>query len=60
MHGFVQDAALASELMAEVQLEAGNERGALTHLLAAHAGYRAWGALAKIKDLERRYPKLVA
>jgi len=59
-HGFVQDAALASELMAEVHLEMGDQKGGLTHFLAALAGYRTWGALAKVKDLETRYARLLA
>jgi hypothetical protein len=59
-YGFVQDAALASELMAELHLEMGNEKGGLTHLLAALAGYSAWGADAKVKDLETRYARVLA
>jgi histidine kinase len=59
-HGFVQDAALASELLGEVLLEAGDEAAGRVHLLAARAGYRAWGAQAKVKDLETRYSRLLA
>ena len=44
--------------MGEVLLETGNEAGGLTHLVAARAGYRTWGALAKIRDLESRYPQI--
>jgi len=59
-YGFVQDAALASELLAEVHLQTGNEKGAGIHLLSALAGYKAWGADAKVKDLKTRYARLLA
>lgn len=58
-YGFVQDAALASELMAEVHFETGDEKGGLTHLLSALAGYAAWGAGAKVADVRARHaPRL--
>lgn len=53
-YGFVQDVALASELMAEVHFETGDEKGGLPHLLSALAGYAAWGAGAKVEDLRTR------
>jgi predicted ATPase len=54
-YGFVQDAALASEMLSELLIENRRELEARPHLAAAVDGYRAWGADAKIKDIERRY-----
>jgi hypothetical protein len=59
-YGFVQDAALSNELAAELQIENSNPGGARPHLLEALEGYRAWGAFAKVKDLQTRYARLLA
>ncbi|MBX7184111.1 MAG: protein kinase [Vicinamibacteria bacterium] len=59
-YGFIQDAALASELMAEAYLEMRNERDAIPHLVSALSGYAAWGADAKVRDLKTRYARLLA
>ncbi|MGE0452136.1 MAG: AAA family ATPase [Vicinamibacteria bacterium] len=56
--GFLQDAALAEELAAEHHLSQGDSVPAQAHLRAALAGYRQWGASAKVEDLLARYPGL--
>ncbi|WP_173346146.1 AAA family ATPase [Pseudoduganella dura] len=59
-HGFVQDAALANELAAAMFLAQGQPRLANVYLDAALAGYRGWGATAKVAALAKRHPGLVA
>ena len=59
-HGFIQDAALAHELAAEMLTDRGENRAARTHVLAALAGYKAWGAEAKVLDVETRYARSLA
>jgi len=59
-HGFIQDAGLAHELAAEMLVDRGDERAARTHVLAAIARYRAWGADAKVLDLKTRYARFLA
>ncbi|MEO8584894.1 MAG: hypothetical protein ABI584_01915, partial [Acidobacteriota bacterium] len=54
-HGFLQDAGLAHELAAEMLVGRGQSRAARTHVLAAVERYRAWGADAKVLDLQSRY-----
>jgi hypothetical protein len=58
-HGFVQDAGLAHELAAEMLVDRGESRAAKTHVLAALEGYRAWGADAKVLDLQARYARVL-
>jgi hypothetical protein len=58
-HGFVQDAGLAHELAAEMLIDRGDARAARTHVLAARDRYRAWGADAKVADVEARYARLL-
>lgn len=57
--GFVQEAALACELAAEMHHEAGRDTLAGPYLLRAREAYRHWGAHAKVRDLERRYALLL-
>ncbi|MEW5957757.1 MAG: ATP-binding sensor histidine kinase [Chloroflexota bacterium] len=59
-NGFRQNEALANELYARFWLERGNEKIAQLYLAEARFGYEQWGALAKVKDLEERYPALLA
>ncbi|MFB8796507.1 MAG: AAA family ATPase [Microcoleus sp.] len=58
--GFINDEALANELVAKFYLAQGKEKFALVHLQEAYYCYSRWGATAKVKDLEKRYPQLVA
>ncbi len=48
--------ALASELAGETYLAVGRERVAQTYLTDAYFAYIRWGCVAKVRDLERRYP----
>ncbi len=58
-HSYIQEEALANELAAEYYLNRGKEQVATGYMLAAYYGYARWGALAKINDLEERYPQLL-
>ncbi|HEY9650076.1 MAG TPA: AAA family ATPase [Coleofasciculaceae cyanobacterium] len=55
---FIQEEALAYELAAKFYLERGRTKIAQTYMREAHYCYERWGATAKIRDLETRYPKL--
>ncbi|MBW4665880.1 MAG: AAA family ATPase [Cyanomargarita calcarea GSE-NOS-MK-12-04C] len=57
---YLQEEALANELAAKFYLEWGKETIAQTYLINAYYCYARWGALAKVNDLEKRYPQLVA
>ena len=57
-HGFGPDAGLAHELAAEMLVDRGDVRAARMHALAARERYRAWGADAKVADVEARYAPL--
>ncbi|MCL1467681.1 trifunctional serine/threonine-protein kinase/ATP-binding protein/sensor histidine kinase [Argonema galeatum] len=54
--GYVQEEALASELAAEFYFSLGRDKFAQIYLTQAYYGYVHWGAKAKAKDLESRYP----
>jgi len=56
---YIQEEALAYELAAKFYLSQGKELIAKTYLQEAHYRYLRWGALAKVKDLETRYPQLL-
>ena len=58
-NGYIQEEALAYELAAKFYLVCGMEKIAQTYLKEAHYGYTRWGAKAKVKDLEAKYPQLV-
>ena len=58
-HGFGPDAGLAHELLAEMLVEGGDVRAARTHVRAALAAYRAWGADAKVADVEARHARVL-
>ncbi|MGK3996455.1 GAF domain-containing protein [Sorangium sp. So ce1024] len=60
VNGFVRDEALASELCAKFHLASGRERIAHVYMMDAHEGYARWGAAAKVRQLSRKYPHLVA
>lgn len=59
-HGYVNEEALAHELAAKFYLAKGQTRLAQHYLRDAHYAYLRWGALAKVKDLETRYPQFLA
>jgi signal transduction histidine kinase len=58
-HGFVQHQALANELAARFYLGSGRERVARAYMMEALAGYRAWGASAKVAQLTAKHAALL-
>lgn len=60
INGYIQDEALANELAAKFYLGWGKEKIAQDYLTTAYYGYTHWGAKAKVLDLERQYPTLLA
>jgi PAS domain S-box-containing protein len=54
---YIQEEALAYELAAKFYLARGMEKFAQTYMKEAHYCYERWGATAKVKDLETRYPQ---
>ncbi|MBD2120881.1 AAA family ATPase [Trichocoleus sp. FACHB-262] len=54
---YIQEEALAYELAAKHYLARGREKFAQTYMKEAHYCYERWGATAKVKDLETRYPQ---
>jgi len=54
---FIQEEALAYELAAKHYLGRGRDKIAQTYMKEAHYCYDRWGATAKVKDLETRYPQ---
>ncbi|MCK5524971.1 MAG: AAA family ATPase [Thiomargarita sp.] len=54
---YLQEEALAYELAAEFYLGEGMEKIAQTYMRDAHYAYQQWGAIVKVKDLEKRYPQ---
>ncbi|MEH2348553.1 MAG: AAA family ATPase [Nostoc sp.] len=59
-HQFINEEALANELAAKFYLDWGKKRIAQEYMIEAYYGYARWGAKAKVADLEKRYPQLLA
>ncbi|MCW5317802.1 AAA family ATPase [Nostoc sp. KVJ3] len=59
-HEYINEEALAQELVAKFYLEWGKQKIAQTYLTDAYYSYVRWGALAKVDDLAKRYPQLLA
>ncbi|TYQ31002.1 ATP-binding sensor histidine kinase [Pseudanabaena sp. UWO310] len=59
-NGYIQEEAIANELAAKFYLDWDKERIAQEYMTEAYYGYARWGAKAKVADLERRYPQLLA
>ena len=57
--GYLQEQALGNELAAEFYLNCHKEKIANTYLLDAYYSYFHWGAIAKVKDLEAKYPQML-
>ncbi|MEH1951871.1 MAG: AAA family ATPase [Nostoc sp.] len=55
---YIQEEALAYELAAKHYLSRGRQKFAQLYMKEAHYCYGRWGATAKVKDLETRYPQL--
>jgi predicted ATPase/signal transduction histidine kinase len=58
-HGYVNEEAIANELAARFYLAKGQARLAQHYLQDAHYAYGCWGAVAKVRDLEARYPQFL-
>jgi len=56
--GFTQDEALAWELAAKFYFSRDRETIGQAYLTKSYHTYQRWGALAKVKDLEQRYPEI--
>ncbi|MEG4852559.1 AAA family ATPase [Microcoleus sp. B5-D4] len=56
---FLNEEALANELAAKFYLEWGKEKFAQLYMIEAYYCYVQWGATAKVRDLETRYPQLL-
>ncbi|MEH2220862.1 MAG: AAA family ATPase [Nostoc sp.] len=57
---YIQEEALANELAAKFYLDWGKQEIAQAYMTKAYYGYARWGAKAKVADLEKRYPQLLA
>ncbi|MBW4426601.1 MAG: AAA family ATPase [Nostoc desertorum CM1-VF14] len=57
---YINEEALAQELTAKFYLEWGKNKIAQTYLTDAYYSYVRWGASAKVDDLAKRYPQLLA
>ena len=58
--GYIQEAALANELASEFYFSQNKDKIAQVYLTESYYGYIRWGAIAKVRDLEARYPQLIA
>ncbi|GAX46043.1 multi-sensor signal transduction multi-kinase [Tolypothrix sp. NIES-4075] len=56
---YINEEALAHELAAKFYLSWGKQAIAQTYMTNAYYAYSHWGAVAKVKDLETRYPQLI-
>ncbi|MEH1909309.1 MAG: AAA family ATPase [Nostoc sp.] len=56
---YINEEALAYELAAKFYLKWGKQRIAQLYLTDAYNCYVRWGALAKVDDLQKRYPQLL-
>lgn len=56
---YLNEEALCSELAAKFYFAWGKPRIAQVYLTDAHYCYTRWGAMAKVKNLEAKYPQLV-
>ncbi|MEC4813938.1 MAG: AAA family ATPase [Scytonema sp. PMC 1069.18] len=57
---YLNEEALAYELAGKFYLVKGQKHVARHYLQDAHYAYQRWGAVAKVKDLEARYPQFLA
>ena len=58
-NSYIQEEALANELIAKFHLNQGNESLAASHMQHAYYGYARWGAKAKTDHLMACYPQLL-
>jgi predicted ATPase/serine phosphatase RsbU (regulator of sigma subunit)/tRNA A-37 threonylcarbamoyl transferase component Bud32 len=57
---YIQEEALANELAAKFYLNWGKENIAQVYMQVAYYCYELWGAITKVKYLEKLYPQLLA
>jgi PAS domain S-box-containing protein len=57
---YINEEALAHELAAKFYLSWGKETIAQVYMQNAHYSYQIWGAIAKVEDLEEKYPQFLA
>lgn len=57
---YINEEALAYELAAKFYLDTNQHHVARHYLQDAHYAYGRWGATAKVKDLEARYPQFLS
>ncbi|MBV9878085.1 MAG: AAA family ATPase, partial [Verrucomicrobia bacterium] len=58
-NGFIHNEALATELAADFYAERGFDLIARGYLQKARAGYLAWGAVGKVRQLDQTHPQLI-
>jgi len=58
-NGFINDVALINELAADYYYSLKLNSNATIYLLNARHAYYTWGAAAKVKDIDERYPELL-
>ncbi|WGV23557.1 trifunctional serine/threonine-protein kinase/ATP-binding protein/sensor histidine kinase [Halotia branconii] len=58
-HEYLHEEALAYELAGRFYLAKNQKHLARHYLQDAHYAYQRWGAVAKVKDLEARYPRFL-
>ncbi|MEM7725610.1 MAG: AAA family ATPase [Cyanobacteria bacterium P01_A01_bin.45] len=58
-YAYVNEESIANELAAKFYLSWGKNSIAQTYLIDAYYAYTRWGAKAKIKHLQQRYPQLM-
>lgn len=58
--GFIHEEALANELAGSFYLFKNKERIAGIYIKEAYYCYKRWGARAKLRDLEKRYPYFIS
>src|SRR5882762_7226452 len=56
-HGFVQNEGVVHELAAGFYLDRGSTTAARAHLENARSCFARWGAIGKVQQLDRRYPR---
>ncbi|GAB1544166.1 AAA family ATPase [Scytonema sp. NUACC21] len=59
-NNYLNEEALANELTAKFYLNWSKEKVARSYMIEAYYCYARWGAKAKVMDLEKHYPQLLA
>ncbi len=58
-HQYIQEEALANELAAKFYLDWGKQTIARTYTIEARYCYQRWGAIAKVVQMDAKYPQLM-